>query len=95
MRPDLSGVIVVMDRMVWRQQRVIVAIPTGEKISENILKYLQGLANLMNLNLLTIQYLKKDGKFTGSSKLFAYGSTDFNEDMKSRFKDGKPDWVLF
>lgn len=94
MRPDLSGVIVVMDRMVWRERHVIVAIPTGEKISDKSLKYLQGLANLMDLNLLTVQHLMEDGKFTGASKLFAYGSLDFNEDMKLRFKDGKPDWLL-
>ena len=94
MRPDLSGVIVVMDRMAWHQKPVIVGIPTGEKIPEKSLTYLQGLASLLDLNLLTVHYLMENGKLTGKSKLIAYGEQEFKEDMKLRFKDGKPDWLM-
>lgn len=93
MRPDLAGVIVIMDRMVWRGQKVIVAIPTEEKIPDKSLNYLRGLSNLMGLNLLTVQFLVVEGQFTGAAKLFAFGQADFNQDMREQFKDGKPDWL--
>lgn len=92
MRPDLSGVILIMDRLMWRDQYVIVGIPTGELIPEKSMRYLQGLATLMKLNLLTVRFIIENGQFNGSSKLTAYGDSDFHEDMKSRFKDGVLQW---
>jgi hypothetical protein len=93
MRPDLSNVIVVMDRMVWRDQKVIVAIPRGEKIPEKSQQYLFGLSKVMQLNLLTVRFVV-DGfdQFTGSSRLSAFGENEFVEDMKERFKDGVLSW---
>ena len=92
MRPDLSGVIVVMDRLVWRDQQVIVAIPTGQKIPEESLKYVLGLSTLMGLNVLAVAYDSAKDKFTGTSKLTAYGDTEFAADMKEKFKDGVLIW---
>lgn len=92
MRPDLSGVIVVMDRLTWREQAVIVAIPTGEQIPEDSMKYLMGLSSLTDLNLLTVRFEKHNDKFSGASKLSAYGASQFVTDMKERFKDGVLVW---
>lgn len=92
MRPDLSGVIVVMDRLTWRDQAVIVAIPTGEQIPEDSMKYLMGLSSLTDLNLLTVRFEKHNDKFSGASKLSAYGAPQFVTDMKERFKDGVLVW---
>lgn len=92
MRPDLSGVIVVMDRLTWRGEFVIVGIPTGERIPEKSLKYLLGLSELMRSNLLTVQFQLEDGKFNGLSRIALYGEKEFAQDMKERFKDGKLNW---
>lgn len=92
MRPDLSGVIVVMDRLTWREDYVIVGIPTAEHIPEKSLNYLMGLSRLTGQNLLTVRFIKDAGKFTGTSMLSAYGDAAFVEEMKVRFQDGKLIW---
>lgn len=93
MRPDISGVIVVMDRMIWRNQKVIVGIPSGEKIPEKSLKYLLGLSKLMDMNLLTVRFSVSDShQYTGSSKVSAFGEHEFIADMKERFKSGVLNW---
>ena len=85
MRPDLSGVIVVMDRLTWRGEFVIVGIPTGERIPEKSLKYLLGLSELMRSNLLTVQFQLEDGKFNGLSRIALYGEGAFAQDMRERW----------
>lgn len=93
MRPDLSGVIVVMDRMVWREEKVIVGIPSGEQIPEKSLQYLLGLSKITGMNLLTVRYTKNEAnQFTGASKISAFGEPQFVEDMRTRFKDGILNW---
>jgi hypothetical protein len=93
MRPDISGVIVVMDRLVWREQKVIVGIPSGEKIPEKSLQYLLGLSKLTGMNLLTVRFNVDAGRnYIGSSKVSAFGEAQFVEDMKDRFKDGVLNW---
>lgn len=93
MRPDLSGVIVIMDRMVWRDQKVIVAIPVGKEIPERSLQYLIGLSELMDLNLLMVSFVvDQNSEFTGASRLNAFGEPNFVEEMKDRFKDGVLSW---
>lgn len=67
MRPDLSGVIVVMDRLRWRGQSVTVGIPTGQTIPDQSHKYLMGLSQLTQTNLLTVRLDVVDGKFMGTS----------------------------
>jgi hypothetical protein len=92
MRPDLSGVIVIMDRIFWREEKVIVGIPVGELIPSKSLSYLQSLSNLTRLNLLTVSFVMDGERFTGASKLSAYGDSAFIEDMKERFADGVLSW---
>lgn len=93
MRPDLSGVIVVMDRMTWQDQKVIVAIPTGEHIPEKSLNYLLGLSKLTGMNLLTVRFsLDSSHQYTGTSRVSAYGEALFVEAMKDKFKDGVLNW---
>jgi hypothetical protein len=92
MRPDLSGVMVVMDRLTWRDDKVLVAIPVGEDIPEKSLTYLLSLAQLTDMNMLTVQFVQEQQKLTGGSRISAYGSPDFVADMKLRFKDGGLDW---
>jgi hypothetical protein len=92
MRPDLSGVIVIMDRIVWRDEKVIVGIPVGDHIPSKSLSYLQSLSNLTQLNLLTVSFVMNEDKFTSASRLSAYGDSDFIDDMKNRFADGVLSW---
>jgi hypothetical protein len=93
MRPDLSGVIVVMDRVVWREQKVIVGIPSGKQIPEKSLQYLLGLSKITGMNLLTVSYtMTEDNRFTGTSKISAFGEPQFVDDMRIRFKDGSLNW---
>lgn len=93
MRPDLSGVIVVMDRIVWEDQKVIVGIPTGPQIPEKSLSYLLGLSRLTEMNLLTVRFsLDSSYQYTGKSRVSAYGEGLFVEAMKDKFKDGLLNW---
>jgi hypothetical protein len=93
MRPDISGVIVVWDRMVWRDQKVIVGIPSGEDIPEKSLKYLLGLSKITGMNLLTVSFtLGIEQRFTGESKISAFGDPEFIVDMKEKLKDGVLSW---
>lgn len=92
MRPDISGVIVVMDRLTWRDEKVLVAIPVGENIPEKTLTYLLSLAELTELNMLTVQFVQAHQKLTGGSRISAYGNPDFVADMKESFTDGDLVW---
>jgi hypothetical protein len=92
MRPDLSGVIVIMDRLTWRGEHVIVGIPTAAEIPQSSQKYLMGLSQLTQTNLLTVRFEVEDGQFVGRSKLTAFGDSEFIEDMKVRFADGVLSW---
>jgi hypothetical protein len=89
MRPDRSGVIVLFDRM-WRDWKVIYAIPAGHSVPAEWLEWLRVHAQSMGIPIIFHERLVTDGEFTGYKKL-AYGSPAFADAV--RYSIGSEDIV--
>jgi len=89
MRPDLAGVIVLLDRP-WRDWKVIYAIPTGTSVPAASLERLRKHAQSVGLPMIFYERLVSDGEFTGLRKR-AYGSAAFADAV--RYSIGPEDVV--
>jgi hypothetical protein len=89
MRPDRAGVIVLFDRM-WRDWKVIYAIPAGRSVPAEWLEWLRVHAQSEGIPMIFHERLVTDGEFTGYKKL-AYGSPAFADAV--RYSIGSEDIV--
>jgi len=89
MRPDLAGVIVLLDRP-WRDWKVIYAIPTGTSVPAASLERLRKHAQSVGRPMIFYERLVSDGEFTGLRKR-AYGSAAFADAV--RYSIGPEDVV--
>lgn len=78
MRPDLSGVIVVMDRK-WHDWPVIFAVATGEAIPEPSLDWLKRHAEATRTPLILYECVLENGQFKGRHRHRGYGPPAFVE----------------
>jgi len=77
MRPDLSGAIVLLS-LPWENERVISAVPVGEKIPQATLEWLQAYARMHQRPMIFYQRLRHEGGFRGL-KRFGYGPAAFRQ----------------
>ena len=71
MRPDLSGVIVLLNAT-WEDTRVITAIPAGQTIPEASLAWLKNYAQTHRRPLIYYERTLQDGEYSGL-KRFGFG----------------------
>ena len=85
MRPDLSGVIVMTDKLQWQGEDVIVAVAAGSRIPARTLHWLYSLAQLTARKLVAVEHpLSADG-FSGEFNMHTNGSEDFRQVMVTYF----------
>jgi len=80
MRPDRSGVIVLLDRR-WRDWKVIMAIPAGQSVPAESLEWLRLHAQASKLPLVFHERMVTDGEYTGT-RARAFGSRAFADAVK-------------
>ena len=80
MRPDRSGVIVLLHRT-WRNWKVVYAIPAGASVPPDSLEWLRAYAQSVGRPMIFHKRLVSEGEFTGVRKL-AYGSAAFADAVK-------------
>jgi hypothetical protein len=81
MRPDRSGVIVLLDRQ-WRDWDVILAIPVGRSVPPESLEWLRLHAKDRQRPLIFYERTVSEGQFTGIIRR-AFGSARFAEAVRS------------
>lgn len=86
MRPDKSGVIVLLDRK-WEGWTVIKAIPAGKSIPEDSLKWLMQYAQSVNVPLLLMDRIVEDGRFIGKS-IRGFGPPAFRQTVDNAINPG-------
>lgn len=85
MRPDLSGVIVMTDKLQWQGEDVIVAVAVGSRIPARTFHWLYSLAQLTARKLVAVEHqLSADG-FSGEFNMHTNGSEDFRQVMVTYF----------
>lgn len=80
MRPDRSGVIVLLHRT-WRHWKVVYAIPAGTSVPADSLEWLRTYAQSIGRPMIFHERLVSNGEFKGVRKL-AYGSVAFADAVK-------------
>ena len=91
MRPDQSGAIVMFDRR-WKGIKVILAVPTGEELTPETLKWLRKLALKKSVPLIFASHPLTDGKFDKTVKT-GFGPPAFATAVKEMI--GSNDVVKF
>jgi hypothetical protein len=82
MRPDLSGVIVMLDQLEWQGEDVIVAVATGARIPARTFHWLCSLAKITSRQLVAVAY---EQGFNGEFNLRTTGSEEFRQLMVTYF----------
>ena len=82
MSPHRSGAIILFDRP-WKQWKVIMAFPTGEKVPADTLEWLMQYAREHSIPLLFYTNLKENGKFK-NIKRTGYGPPAFVHEAKTQ-----------
>ena len=85
MRPDLSGVIVMLDQLEWQGEDVIVAVATGARIPARTFHWLCSLANITSRQLVAVAYEQDEHGFNGEFNLRTTGSEEFRQLMVTYF----------
>jgi len=80
MRPDRSGVIVLLDRR-WRDWKVIMAIPAGQTVPAQSLEWLRLHAQQSKLPLVFHERIMEGGEYT-AVRARAFGSRAFADAVK-------------
>ena len=95
MRPDLSGVIVMTDRLQWEDEDVIVAVATGSRIPSMTFHWLCSLAQLTSRQLVAIEHKQDANGFNGELNLRMVGPEVFQNTMVLYFaKQGLSSTVM-
>ncbi len=85
MRPDLSGVIVMTDKLQWEGEDVIMAVAAGSRIPARTFHWLCSLAQLSARKLVAVEYQPNAGGFNGEFNMHTNGSEDFRQVMVTYF----------
>jgi hypothetical protein len=80
MRPDQCGAIVFL-WYDWQDQKVINAVPVGEKIPEHTLNWLKDYAQMNGRPLLFIERMLENGKIVGA-RCLGFGPRSFIEKVE-------------
>lgn len=81
MRPDLSGVIVMTDKLQWQGEDVIVAVATGSRMPSMTFHWLCSLAQLTSRQLVAIEHQQNNNGFNGELNLRMVGPEAFKHTM--------------
>jgi len=84
MRPDRSGVIVVLGR-VRLGHEVIFALPVGQAIPKPELDWIEKYAQRENKPLITFEHRLTSGEFTGTT-VTGYGPPEFVERVRKEVR---------
>jgi hypothetical protein len=85
MRPDICGAIVMFDHLTWLGDGVILAVATGAQMPHATFQWLQGLAAILQKNLVTVEFGQEDNIYTGDYQLRMTGPEAFKRDMVQHF----------
>lgn len=85
MRPDLSGVIVMTDKLQWQGEDVIVAVATGSRIPARTFHWLCSLAQLTSRQLVAVEHKQNAEGFSGEFNLRTIGPEEFRQVMVAYF----------
>jgi hypothetical protein len=85
MRPDLSGVIVMTDKLQWQGEDVIMAVAAGSRIPARTFHWLYSLAQLTTRKLVAVEHQLNAGGFSGEFNMHTNGSEDFRQVMVTYF----------
>ena len=87
MRPDLSGVIVMTDKLQWEGEDVITAVATGVLIPERTFDWLCSWAQLSSRQLAAVEFKKDAQGFNGEFNLRTFGTEEFKQAMVIHFSE--------
>lgn len=85
MRPDLSGVIVVVGDS-WQKWKVLRAVATGPKIPPHSLEQVKSLAYQARTPLLITEFVESDGRIVGEI-IQGFGPPDFSEAVSRKLRE--------
>ena len=91
-RPDHCKAIVMLDRMRWRDQPVVLAVSVGARIQERTLDWLRQFAQMNGRPMLWEEYEQLEGKYTGRKRIATFGSPAFEHEMHATHGRGEKLW---
>lgn len=85
MRPDLSGAIVMTDKLQWNSEDVIVAVATGARMPARTFHWVRSLAQLTSRQMVAVEHKQDDHGFTGELSLRTVGPEAFKQAVETYF----------
>ena len=92
MKPSNAKVIVIYDKLRWRNVPVDVAVPVGRRIPPRALNWLKAFAEQQGRPLLFSEQLKEGGVYSRDQLFSAHGPADFKRHIAQLQAAGKPLW---
>jgi len=92
MKPDNAKVLVVFDKLQWRDLSVDLAVPIGKRIPPRALKWLQKFAEDNMRPLIYTEQAIEKGVFSRQQIMTGYGPVDFQQDVAQWAQSGKSFW---
>jgi hypothetical protein len=92
MKPSNAKVIVIYDKLRWRNVPVDVAVPVGRRIPPRALNWLKAFAEQQGRPLLFSEQLKEGGVYSRDQLFSAHGPADFQQHIAQLQAAGKPLW---
>ena len=92
MKPSNAKVIVIHDKIRWRNVPVDVAVPVGRRIPPRALNWLKDFAEQQGRPLLFSEQLKEGGVYSRDQLFSAHGPVEFQQHIARLQAAGKPLW---
>lgn len=92
MKPNNAKVLVVFDKLQWRDLSVDLAVPVGKRIPPRALKWLQKFAEDNMRPLIYTEQAIEKGVFSRQQIMTGYGPVDFQQDVAQWAQSGKSFW---
>ena len=92
MRPDRSHVIVMTDRLNWKDRPVITATYTVSPAPTQTRDWLYKYSDISDMPLVTIEFLTEQGNPASKKLLSTHGPREFALEMIERFENGEQLW---
>lgn len=86
MKPNVAKVIVMLDKLVWRDKPVIYAVPVGRKIPDRSLNWLKDYARKNGIPLVYCQQVEGSQELQVQQMHFAQGPREFELDFMQWLK---------
>lgn len=92
MRPDLSKVIVILNRFTWQGMQVDIAVPVGRVVTPQVLAWLKRFAEINQRPLMWSEQIMENGVYTDRWRLGAHGPPAFQTEMAQSVGKGEAPW---